>query len=145
MLELSSRQTWHNKLCIMSHHNNAWADGICKTQQVKKRDSRKHAGSKDNLLILVRDMAIGFGDITATIENHPTGLGEPKEPGTSLVYNKAIGCCSRIAYCCCCPCLIKTCSRLNDQLVIVMTQLCTALSCLACSECCTELCFDGSN
>ncbi|THU63439.1 hypothetical protein C4D60_Mb01t15760 [Musa balbisiana] len=114
-------------------------------KKVKKRDSRKHAGSKDNLLILVRDMAIGFGDITATIENHPTGLGEPKEPGTSLVYNKAIGCCSRIAYCCCCPCLIKTCSRLNDQLVIVMTQLCTALSCLACSECCTELCFDGSN
>ncbi|CAL9063682.1 uncharacterized protein LOC103987694 [Musa acuminata AAA Group] len=110
-------------------------------KKVKKRDSRKHAGSKDNLLILVRDMAIGFGDITATIENHPTGLGEPKEPATSLVYNKAIGCCNRIAYCCCCPCFIKTCSRLNDQLVIVMTQLCTALSCLACSECCTELCF----
>ncbi|CAL9039924.1 uncharacterized protein LOC135620161 [Musa acuminata AAA Group] len=113
-------------------------------KQVKKKDSRKHANPKENLSVLVRRTAIGFGDIIATTENHPTGFGGLKEPETFDVYNKAVGCCNGIAYCCCCPCFIKTCSKVNDQLVIVMTQLCTALSCLACSECCTELCCDGS-
>ncbi|THU44622.1 hypothetical protein C4D60_Mb02t09320 [Musa balbisiana] len=114
-------------------------------KKVKKRESRKHSGPDDNLSISVRSMVNGFGNVIATKENHPTGFAEAKEHETFEIYHKAVGCCNRIAYCCCCPCCIKTCSKLNDQLVIAMAQLCTALSCLACSECCTEFCCDGSD
>ncbi|WOL03906.1 inter-alpha-trypsin inhibitor heavy chain H3-like [Canna indica] len=110
-------------------------------KQVKKKLSRKRT-SRNNLPILVRGMAIvGFGDITATMEN--CRFGDPKEPETHAVINKAVGCCNRIAYCCCCACCIRCCSKMNDQFVIVLTQLCASLSCLACSECCTEFCCDG--
>ncbi|CAD5193416.1 unnamed protein product [Musa acuminata subsp. malaccensis] len=107
-------------------------------KKVKKRESRKHSGPDDNLSISVRSMVNGFGNVIATKENRPTGFAEAKEHETFEIYHKAVGCCNRIACCCCCPCCIKTCSKLNDQLVIAMAQLCTALSCLACSECCTE-------
>ncbi|CAL9079513.1 unnamed protein product [Musa textilis] len=113
-------------------------------KKVKKRESRKHSGPDDDLSISVRSMVNGFGNVIATRENRPTGFAEAKEPKSFEIYHKA-GCCHGIAYCCCCPCCIKTCSKLNDQLVIAMAQLCTALSCLACSECCTEFCCDGSD
>ncbi|XP_072990414.1 uncharacterized protein [Typha latifolia] len=108
----------------------------------KKSKSQNHAGPNERLPYLVRDLTMGFGNIAATVENLPTGFGEPKPPDSFDVINKAVSCCSRF---CCCMCLIRACSKLNDQCFIVMSQLCGALSCLACSECCTELCCNGSN
>ncbi|XP_072983437.1 uncharacterized protein [Typha latifolia] len=113
-------------------------------KQVKRYQSRKDEGLREGLLAFVRGPTVGFGNIIATVENLPAGFGEQKPTGTFNVINKAVNCCGRLADCCCCMCFIKACSKLNDQCVIAMTQFCGALSCLACSECCTELCCDGS-
>ena len=114
--------------------------------QPKKQEKHKQGKTKDQAIILVHEMKLGFGNVTATAENLPTGFGQLKPPETFYVLNKAVGCCSRLSDCCCCMCFIRTCSKLNDQCVIAMTQLCTALSCFACLECCTGLCCsDGSD
>ncbi|XP_042444378.1 uncharacterized protein LOC122029457 [Zingiber officinale] len=120
--------------CMVLLQNDTVKEAV---KQVKKKTSFKRAGQGYNFPTVVHGVTMGFGDPTATKENRQ--FGELKKPEILAVYNKTIGRCSKIAYCCCCPCCIKTCSRINDQLMIVLTQLCTALSCLACLECCSEL------
>lgn len=111
-------------------------------KQVKKHGSQKHEGPKNCLRIPVHGLAIGFGNVNATLENLPTGFGEPKLPETNHVYEKAVRCCDNY---CCCMYIIKACSKLNDRLVIAMAQCCAALSCLGCYECCCAACCEGSN
>nr|XP_029123844.1 von Willebrand factor A domain-containing protein DDB_G0292740 isoform X2 [Elaeis guineensis] len=111
-------------------------------KQVKKHGSQKDAGPKNCLRIRVHGLAIGFGNVNATLENLPTGFGEPKLPETNYVYEKAVRCCDNY---CCCMYIIKACSKLNDRLVIVMTQCCAALSFLGCYECCCAACCESSN
>ncbi|KAG6520412.1 hypothetical protein ZIOFF_017462 [Zingiber officinale] len=136
------------KVAKLSIHNSIPSEYACMVllqrdtvkeavKQAKKKTSRMRAGQGYNFPTVVHGVTIGFGDPTATKENRQ--IGAQKEPEILTVY-KTIGCCSKIAYCCCCPCCINTCNKLNDQLVIALTQLCAALSCLACSECCSELC-----
>jgi hypothetical protein len=90
-------------------------------------------------------LALGFGDVAATRENLTTGFGDMQATEKFVIFEKAVGCCSRVADCCCCMCLIKACSKMNDQCAIVMAQACAALACLGCFECCSELCCGGPN
>ncbi|XP_042473184.1 inter-alpha-trypsin inhibitor heavy chain H4-like [Zingiber officinale] len=154
-IDLLTAQAWfteskqlEEKVAKLSIHNSIPSEYACMVllqrdtvkeavKQAKKKTSRMRAGQGYNFPTVVHGVTIGFGDPTATKENRQ--IGAQKEPEILTVY-KTIGCCSKIAYCCCCPCCINTCNKLNDQLVIALTQLCAALSCLACSECCSELC-----
>uniref|UniRef100_A0A1D1Z528 Inter-alpha-trypsin inhibitor heavy chain H2 n=2 Tax=Anthurium amnicola TaxID=1678845 RepID=A0A1D1Z528_9ARAE len=113
-------------------------------QEGKKFERQKDSGSKDDKPALVGGITLGFGDVIATAENLPPGFRGVKLPEPNS-YKMAVDCCNNLANCCCCMCCIQTCSRLNDQCVIIMTQLCTALSCFACIECCAELCCSGSD
>ncbi|OAY76435.1 Inter alpha-trypsin inhibitor, heavy chain 4 [Ananas comosus] len=114
-------------------------------KEVKKGESRKLPAPDARLPALVRGVNIGFGNIIATRENLPPGFGEAKPPETFEIINKAVNCCGSLADSCCCMCCIKTCSKINDQCFLAITQLCAALSCLACFECCSELCCSGSD
>ncbi|ONK75104.1 uncharacterized protein A4U43_C03F13360 [Asparagus officinalis] len=127
---------------ILLRHEEEKQDGV---KQAKKQDKHKQGKTKDQPINLVHGMKLGFGNVAATTENLPTGFGELKPPETSHVLVKAAGCCSKLCDCCCCMCFIKACSKMNDQCVIALTQLCTALSFLACFECCSLCCGGGSD
>ncbi|KAM0922262.1 hypothetical protein ACQ4PT_006221 [Festuca glaucescens] len=109
-------------------------------QKVKQ----KQKGANEPLRIPLHGLKLGFGDKAATRENLLAGFGNEKPPETLKIFKKAGGCCSRVADCLCCMCCIKACNRMNDQCAIVMAQICTALSCLGCYECCAEVCCGGS-
>uniref|UniRef100_A0A0A9CTZ4 Uncharacterized protein n=1 Tax=Arundo donax TaxID=35708 RepID=A0A0A9CTZ4_ARUDO len=89
-------------------------------------------------------LRLGFGDKVATRENLITGFEDVKQPEKLQILTKAAGCCSSVADCLCCMCCIKACNRMNDQCAILMTQVCAALACLGCYECCAEVCCGGS-
>lgn len=115
-------------------------------KQAKKHGSNKRTGPEERLPILVNGLAIGFGNISATQENLPTGFGELKPPeALEIMFTKAAGCCGGVADCCCCMCLIQGCSKLNDKCFIVITQLFTALAFLGCLECCSGVCCNSSD
>ncbi|KAK1301889.1 hypothetical protein QJS10_CPB12g01809 [Acorus calamus] len=109
-------------------------------QAANKIDLQKYSDPKNGKITLIQASRIGFGDVTATIENIPAGYGEAKPPEAAEVLIKAVSCCNRIADCCCCMCCIQICNKMNDQCVTTLTQLCTALSCFACVECCADVC-----
>ncbi|KAL6656951.1 hypothetical protein ACP70R_004731 [Stipagrostis hirtigluma subsp. patula] len=94
--------------------------------------------------IPLHGLKLGFGDKAATRENTIAGFRDVKPP-KSVILKKAAGCCNQLAECCCCcMCCIKACNRMNDQCAILMTQVCAALACLGCYECCSEVCCGGS-
>lgn len=113
-------------------------------KQKHKKSRTDSGGDYIHVPAVLHNLTPGFGNPLATAENLPPGWGKPKQTQTFEVIEKAVGCCSGIFDCCCCMCCIKICSKFNDQCVIVLTQLCTALSCLACFECCS-LCCEGSD
>ncbi|XP_020598987.1 uncharacterized protein LOC110038475 isoform X2 [Phalaenopsis equestris] len=109
----------------------------------QKRYYKRHSRTKNEAATLVHYPKLGVGNLIATLENLPPCCeADPKAPNTFAVLNKAVGCCSSFCDCFCCVCCIKTCSKISDQCMIALTQLCSALSCFACSECCAEFCFD---
>jgi hypothetical protein len=111
-----------------------------------KNKPTKQSSSPDELPAMpLGGLAVGFGDVAATTENLTTGFGDMKAAEKFVMLEKAAGCCSRMADCCCCMCFIKACSKMNDQCAIVMAQACAALACLGCFECCSELCCGGPN
>lgn len=92
---------------------------------------------------MLHGLGLGFGNLTATAENLPPGCEEEKLPEAAEIFVKAASnCFGKLCGHCCCPCCIQTCSRMNDQSAIVLTQLCGALACLGCFSCC-ELCCSG--
>ncbi|XP_062189930.1 uncharacterized protein LOC133892959 [Phragmites australis] len=113
------------------------------TQKVKQK-LKGHEGP-DELRIPLHGLKLGFGDKVATKENLITGFEDLKPPEKLQIFTKAAGCCSRLADTLCCMCCIKACNRMNDQCAILMVQICAALSCLGCYECCTEVCCGGSD
>ncbi|XP_042508182.1 inter alpha-trypsin inhibitor, heavy chain 4-like [Macadamia integrifolia] len=111
-------------------------------QQVSNKiDLQRLVDSKGCKVILLRSLSMGFGDLNATAENIPPGSveGDLSETADMLV-KAASNCCGKLANCCCCMCCIKTCSRMNDQCAIFLTQLCTVLSCFGCISCCSDVC-----
>lgn len=117
-------------------------DKVDATQKVKQK--LKGQKGPDEIRIPLDGLKLGFGDKGATRENLITGYGDVRPPEKSVIMQKASGCCSRLADCICCMCCIKACNRMNDQCAIVMAQICAALSCLGCYECCAEVCCGGS-
>ncbi|CAN7098898.1 hypothetical protein HID58_021901 [Brassica napus] len=101
-------------------------------------------GEKQKLIsrtIPLQNFGIGFGDTTATRENVPPGFGEQRAPDAAEKFVKAASsCCASLCNKCCCMCCVQCCTKLNDQCVLVFTQLFTALACIACFECCSNVC-----
>ncbi|TYJ17920.1 hypothetical protein E1A91_A09G086700v1 [Gossypium mustelinum] len=101
----------------------------------------KKGDSKTQKLVSLGCLGVGFGNLTATAKNIPPGANEPKSPeGTEILVNAATNCCSLVLDRCCCMCCIQTLSYMNNQCYIVLSQLCTALACCECINCCYELC-----
>lgn len=112
----------------------------------KKSDHQKILDSEVPKTIMLQNLGIGFGDLTATAENFPPGSEIPKLPEVAEIFVKAASnCCSTLGNKCCCLCCLECCNKLNDQCVIVLTQLCTALACFGCFECCSNLCCCGQD
>ena len=88
---------------------------------------------------MVQGLGLGFGDVVATAENLPAGLGGGESPEVDI-QKAAARCCGRITDLLCCMCCIRACSKMNDQCMIVMVQIATALSILGCMACCSEVC-----
>ncbi|KAL0308412.1 UNVERIFIED_CONTAM: Inter-alpha-trypsin inhibitor heavy chain H3 [Sesamum radiatum] len=110
-----------------------------------KGDHHKAEDPKPQKIIMLPNMGVGFGNLTATTENIPPGSGYTRPPDAAEVFAKAASdCCARLCGRCCCMCCIQTCSRMNDQCAILITQLCGALACLGCYTCC-GLCCGGND
>ncbi|XP_010537667.1 PREDICTED: inter-alpha-trypsin inhibitor heavy chain H3-like isoform X3 [Tarenaya hassleriana] len=96
--------------------------------------------------IPLQPLGIGFGDKTATSENVQPGFNGQKPPDAAEMFVKAASsCCSSMCNKCCCVCCIQCCSKLNDQCVIVLTQLFSAVAFIACFECCSQVCCSGDD
>ncbi|GMI73017.1 hypothetical protein like AT1G19110 [Hibiscus trionum] len=94
-------------------------------------------------IILLGCLGVGFGNLTATAKNIAPGTKEPNSPeGAEILVKAASNCCSMLLDRCCCMCFIQACSYMNNQCAIVLSQICTALACFECVNCCYELC-DG--
>ncbi|XP_057505337.1 uncharacterized protein LOC130788606 isoform X1 [Actinidia eriantha] len=101
----------------------------------------KLADVNDKKIIFLRNLGIGFGNLVATAENLSPCIEEVKLHETSEIIAKAAArCCSMLLDRCCCMCFIQACSRMNDKCAITLTQLCAALACFECFDCCFELC-----
>ncbi|XP_010477112.1 PREDICTED: uncharacterized protein LOC104756252 [Camelina sativa] len=124
------------------------------TEELKPSDTagkKKTAsnGEKQKMIsrtIPLQSLGIGFGDKTATRENVPPGFGEQRAPDAAEKFVKAASsCCVSLCNKCCCMCCVQCCTKLNDQCVLVFTQLFTAIACLACFECCSAICCSGDD
>ncbi|XP_011035744.1 PREDICTED: uncharacterized protein LOC105133437 isoform X2 [Populus euphratica] len=93
--------------------------------------------------IMLGNQCVGFGNLSATAENIPPGTETRSSDATEMLFNAASNCCSRVVDRCCCMCFIQTCSYMNNQCAIVLSQLCAALACFECINCCIELCECG--
>ncbi|KAK9131454.1 hypothetical protein Sjap_011941 [Stephania japonica] len=107
---------------------------------LSKINLQKAVDSKGPKIIVLQSLGFGFGNVAATADNAAPGFGETKmyDQGTNALVKAA----SRLCDCCCCMCVIQTCSAINNQCAIVLTQLCSALSCFGCLSCCAEVCCD---
>ncbi|XP_031262052.1 von Willebrand factor A domain-containing protein DDB_G0292028-like isoform X1 [Pistacia vera] len=111
---------------------------------LNKIDLLKKVDSSNQNIIFLGSLGVGFGNMKATAENTPPGFEESKSyEAADLLVKVASNCCGSLIDHCCCMCFIQTCSSVNKQCSIVLTQLCAALSCLECVNCCFELfeCF----
>lgn len=110
---------------------------------------KKKSNDSPNMLyiLLLRSVGVGFGNLTATMEDRLLLEGDEEEeeklPEAAEIFVKAASnCCGRLCNACCCMCGVQACSNLNDQCAIVLTQLCGALACLGCFTCCDVCCGD---
>ncbi|KAG9458059.1 hypothetical protein H6P81_002567 [Aristolochia fimbriata] len=110
-----------------------------KEKEAKKLGKKSKSFAKDNQVLLLSGLTIGFGNIAATNDNIPP-FGETNQPESDNVLAKTVRNIGGLCDCCCCFCCIRGCSKINDQCAIALTQLCTALSCFGCLSCCMELC-----
>ncbi|KAJ9190418.1 hypothetical protein P3X46_001624 [Hevea brasiliensis] len=106
-----------------------------------KINSLRQVDSESQNVIFLRNLGVGFGNLSATAANIPPGTEQIKSPeATELLVKAASNCCSRLVDRCCCRCFIQACTYMNGQCYIVLSQLCVALACFQCLNCCYELC-----
>ncbi|KAG9130525.1 hypothetical protein Leryth_025243 [Lithospermum erythrorhizon] len=110
--------------------------GSSTKQVMNKIDPQKMEESKQQKIRLLQPLVIGFGDISATIDNIPPGCRTKPQEATDIIAKAASDCCGKLCDVICCMCCIRVCSGLNDQCAIAMAQLCGALACLGCYVCC---------
>ncbi|XP_050234342.1 uncharacterized protein LOC126682647 [Mercurialis annua] len=95
---------------------------------------------KQNIVIL-GSLGVGFGDLKETAANIPPGTEETKSSdATDMIMKAASHGCSRLLERFCCMCFLQTCSHMNNQCTIILSQLCAALACFECVKCCFDLC-----
>ena len=110
-------------------------------QVPSKTELQKMVDWRGQKVIMLRSLGIGFGNLTATAENIIPGSEGEKVPEAAEIFVKAASnCFGRLCGHCCCMCCISTCSRINDQCAIAITQFCGALACLGCFSCCDACC-----
>ncbi|KAI5674234.1 hypothetical protein M9H77_14598 [Catharanthus roseus] len=82
---------------------------ILNKQQVRGKNDPKKADDQNAVKIIVlRSHGIGFGNLTATMENIPPGSSETKPIETAEIIAKAASnCCGRLCDICCCMCCIR--------------------------------------
>ncbi|KAJ9128484.1 hypothetical protein P3X46_034961 [Hevea brasiliensis] len=106
-----------------------------------KINSIRQVDSESQKIIFLGRLGVGLGNLTATAANIPPGTEEIKSPeATEMLVKAASNCCSRLLDRCCCMCFIQTCSYMNEQCSIILSQLCVALACFECLNFCYELC-----
>ncbi|CAL1366186.1 unnamed protein product [Linum trigynum] len=113
-----------------------------------RKGSKKANSEKGETKTLRRTMlpslGVGFGSLTATTDNIPPGAEQPKLPeAAEMIIKAASNCCERLYGNCCCMCCIQCCSRMNNECAVALTQLCMALACFGCFECCAAICCPG--
>ncbi|XP_021902915.1 inter alpha-trypsin inhibitor, heavy chain 4 isoform X2 [Carica papaya] len=105
-----------------------------------KINLQKKIDMSSQKMILLGSLGVGFGNLIGTAKNFPPGKEEPKSPeGAQILVKAATSCCSRLLDRVCCMCFIQSCSYMNDQCIIVYTQLCAGLACFECLNCCFDL------
>ncbi|KAF5481676.1 hypothetical protein F2P56_002313 [Juglans regia] len=116
-------------------------------EMTNKNQSQKMVDFKGGQqMIILQNLGIGFGNLTATADNIPPGSVEQKLPEAAEIFVRAASnCCGSMCNHCCCMCCIQLCSKMNNRCAIVLTQLCTALAFFGCVECCTTVCCSGSD
>lgn len=97
--------------------------------------------AKEQNIMFLRTLGLGFGDVQATAENRPPEHAEPKLYGTSdKIFEAAADFCGKCLDRICCMCFIQCCSKVNDQCAVVLAQLCAALACFECINVCCDIC-----
>lgn len=95
--------------------------------------------------ILLHYLGFGFGNLTATIENIPPGAIDIEDEAAEIIAKATSNCFGKLCgLCCCCSCCIRTCSNMNHQCAIALTQCLGALGCLGCFTCCQYCCFEDN-
>ncbi|KAM7253638.1 hypothetical protein ACFE04_021792 [Oxalis oulophora] len=90
-------------------------------------------------IILLGNLGVGFGNLAATTMNTPAGFEQLKSSNTLLV-RATSSLYGKFMDLCCCMCCIRCLSHTSDRFTIWLTQLCAALACCECMDCCFELC-----
>lgn len=93
-------------------------------------------------IIELPSLGTGFGDLKKTAENLPPGVRVKGPDATEWIVKTATGCCSKVVERVCCMCFIQALSQMSNQCVITLSQLCGALACCECLDCCYDLCAD---
>ncbi|GER40966.1 inter-alpha-trypsin inhibitor heavy chain [Striga asiatica] len=126
-----------NMVLLKTQRGKTSANSTVAQKVSSKVDAHKTEDSKPERVLILGDMGLGFGNLTATHENVAPGSGDVKHPDAAEAFARAASnCCGSMCNHCCCMCCIQTCSRINDQCAIALTQLCGALACLGCFMCC---------
>ncbi|XP_047334557.1 uncharacterized protein LOC124938203 [Impatiens glandulifera] len=109
----------------------------------KKKKEKAAKSEVEKMTLLLRSLGVGFGSLTATVENRRPGIEEDRLPeAAEMLMKAACNCCGKICNRICCMCCIQACSQVNNQCAIVLTQFCGAIACLGCFSCCELCCGD---
>ncbi|XP_021865385.1 uncharacterized protein [Spinacia oleracea] len=95
---------------------------------------------KSQKIILLQILGVGFGDLEKTGENLPPGVIIKVPDAAEFIVNAATGYCGKLLDRFCCMCFIRAMSTLSDRCVITFSQICAALACFQCLDCCYDLC-----
>ncbi|KAI9161805.1 hypothetical protein LWI28_020817 [Acer negundo] len=130
--------------CMILLHSSKKAPEPVFIQEVfNKINLQKRADSSTtSSFIYLGSLGVGFGNLKATMENIIPAVEDTKisSEAAEILVKAASNCCSRLLNRCCCMCFIQTCSHMNNQCSIVLSQICAALACFECISCCYELC-----
>ncbi|XP_062087837.1 uncharacterized protein LOC133794562 isoform X2 [Humulus lupulus] len=131
----------YNLMVLVQHDKGKKTTASVPTQEVNnKSKQQKVAEVNTEKMLVLGSLGMGFGDLAATAANKASLIEEPKAEATDVLVKAAGKCCSRVIDRICCMCFIQTCSYVNNQSAILLTQICTALACFECINCCYELC-----